>query len=730
MRGFFPRLRPHQWRLHLAAMFFFGLVAFIILYPILTHTNTHTAGYDFFAYNWNFWWARYALQHPAIDLFQSNYVMFPADINYGFHTFTLFWFPLWAVLEPAMGTFVAVNVIIFLGCFLNGYALFVFLRGEKIAVPLALLSGLAVQALPISRYFYYNTHLNLMDWFWLPIQLMLWKQIVDAVETQAYKRLAFWIGIHGMALWGAAHTDLQFPLFIAFLLGPYALLTLWRSRQRLALLSAGIGTLALGIALFWVLGPLPYMLRFSGNRVISPVEERPGITVPEGFLSMSPTWWDWSTPTVGSFVTVCFIATFIYTLLYRKARPSDRWFWFAIMLPPLILSWGADLHIGLLTIPLPYRGMYALTDGMFRMPWRLAPVFLTAAAVFVGRTWAGKLPQARLGRAFLFGGLFLMLGFSIRLFETGPLQPVLPAYQFYESMREEPADYGVVEVPTGAGTGEVLLGDLRAIQFQYYGITHQKPMVNGFLARAPLDYYWYLYQDDPMMAWLGGRRPLEPQNVISALEERIFNWPIGYIVIHQDYVLANGQRPEAIYGFFNSLPSLVCPWAIEGQAIVYRTAWHSAGCPPRIPPQLESGAYQVDIGSTGDEAFLGAGWHWPESVAGLTLRWAGAQPQADLYLDLPPDEYEIEIAAQAFWETRTLQLQVNGQRLAEMAEVTTESLQPYRFTLPTEVVGDGQHLTVSLVYDSWRTPQEVLGSQDVRPLAVAVDWVRFSPKEQ
>ena len=46
-------------------------------------------------------------------------------------------------------------------------------------------------------------------------------------------------------------------------------------------------------------------------------------------------------------------------------------------------------------------------------------------------------------------------------------------------------DYVVLEVPTGAGTGEVLLGDPEAITFQYYG--HHASQAHGqrvHLARA------------------------------------------------------------------------------------------------------------------------------------------------------------------------------------------------------------------------------------------------------
>jgi hypothetical protein len=52
----------------------------------------------------------------------------------------------------------------------------------------------------------------------------------------------------------------------------------------------------------------------------------------------------------------------------------------------------------------------------------------------------------------------------------------------------EPYDYVVVEVPSGGGSGEVLVGDPFAAAFQIYGVVHGKRMVNGFVARAPLEH--------------------------------------------------------------------------------------------------------------------------------------------------------------------------------------------------------------------------------------------------
>ena len=88
-------------RTHLLALTFFILLAFIILHPIIIHTGSMVAGFDYFNYHWNFWWIRHALTTPGLTVFETNFTFFPYDNNLGYHALTAFWFPLWATLEPA-----------------------------------------------------------------------------------------------------------------------------------------------------------------------------------------------------------------------------------------------------------------------------------------------------------------------------------------------------------------------------------------------------------------------------------------------------------------------------------------------------------------------------------------------------------------------------------------------------------------------------------------------------
>lgn len=712
-------------RLHAAALVFFAGLAFLILHPILFNNGVKVAGYDFFNYNWNFWWVRHALTTPGLNVYESNFAMFPYTTNYGYHALTLVWFPVWAALEPLVGTLTAVNLIIFAGCVVNGWLFFALLRRERVAPGLALLGGAALQVSPILRYFYYNTHLNLMDWFWLPTQLLLWQQIVRSVEAGRMRRAVLWAVVQGVTLWGVLLTDLQFPIFTAFLLAPYIVVTLWRARRRMALIGAGIVVAAVALPLAWFFGPIPYILRFSGTLAPGTVEDRPGIPL-SGLISMSATWWEWSSPSLGAFVIAVLILTMAAGLWLKRRAPGRRWLWLALAIPPLLLALGPNLAVAGTTIQMPpFRILFALTNGMFKMPWRLAPIFIMAALVFAGMTWTPTFRRARGRQIFALGGAFLVLFADARLYESAPLADAPTDYVFYHPIGDEPYDEVILEVPTGAATGDVILGDPRATQLQWYGVIHHKRMVNGFISRAPLEHYWYMLTDDPMLSWLGQRRFLEPEAVEAQLRQRIYEWQIGYVVIHRDLIGRDSTTVQEILGYFNSLDDLLCPYTVEGEAVVYRTRWHPDGCTPRTPPQTSPGVYTLDIGAAGDEGFIGAGWHYAEPVGGVTLRWAGATPQTLIYADLPPDAYTVEIAAQAYWEPRQLRLLVNETPVGEPVTVAVDALGEYSFSIPASVIGNGKGVTLALDYDAVVVPANVTDSADTRGLAVAVDWIRF-----
>jgi hypothetical protein len=715
---------------HAVLIAFYALLALIVLYNPIFHSATHvpgdaTAATDYYHFHWNYWWIRHALTN-GLNVYQTDYVFAPFTSSLVYHTLTPSYFPIWALLEPLFGTVIAMTTIVALIFTLTGYLFYLLLRHEGVATPLALAFGAILEVSPLMFSGLYWTNINVMSWFWLPALMLIWGRIVQSERELR----TLWTIILALALWGMLLTDLQYPLFAFFVVLPYALWTLRYAKRPLPLIMHGLIAGGLALGLLWVAGPLPYILSTSREGFSpTPVERAARVPFPYGFFTRiqygaSP----------GSLVIPTLVIGVLVSVR-RRIGKSLHWsapplFWIAIAIPPLLLSAGASITIAGIEVPMPYLALHNLLGGMFRYPERFAAVFTIPALIAAGQLLTRAYPTLRRPKVGLPVGvaLTLLVAAEARIFLPQPLQPLPTPYSFHQAMAREPYQYVVVDVPTAGSSGEGYVGDPRWMTTEFYALAHDKRVVNGHISRVNTWNYMYMETSDPMMAWLGQRRYLEPETVEAQLRERIFSWPIGYIVIHQDYIGREGPTLQEIIGFFNRLDDLLCFYTQEGDALVYRTAWHPDGCDllTRTPPETSSGVYEVDIGSAGDERYIGWGYHPQEQVAGLTLRWTGEYPQTDTYVDLPLGSYTLTATLQAFWENRRISLRVNGVEVGEAVDVGTDGLADYRWRIPAEMIGDGQHLQVTLAYDDVIVPVEVGQSADQRRLAVAVERLRFT----
>lgn len=724
-------------RFYSSVFLFYILIAGLAMYRVLLNPG-HLPGQkidgyfvtDFYHFHWNYWWIQHALTTPGLSVYETDYVMFPHVSNLGLHTMAPFYFPVWAVLEPIWGSMTAVNIIIILGLALTGFSFFVLARRWQVRPGLALLGGLVLQLSPGSWNAIYMSTLHYLSIFWIPAHLLLWEQVVK--NSSQWRKALFWSILMGLSVWGTLLTDPQTLLYSATLILPLGTWYLIKSnwQDRIHQVGWGIFVLSLALLLGWYLGPLQPTFHFDQAQLNPP--DYTGayvIPFPHAFYSWIPEYWVTSKNlSMGAFVLpATFFSMLIGLLTWKRENSRVKWAWLGLGLLPLTFAAGGTLEINGTEIALPYRLLHEALGGMFRQPARFVNIFIIGGMLFSGMLWS-KLLKKHHYLWFSVGVLLLVLADS-HVYQSLPSQTPPPAYQFYAEMgQEQGADYGdyvILDVPTAGASGETAIGKPQALTTQYYAITHHKRTVNGLIARVPNGYFWYMRTDDPLLSWLGQRRYLEPELVEAQLTQRIYDWPIGYIVIHQDIVGLHQPASQEIIGYFNQLDDLLCPYAIEGDAVVYRTRWHPDGCPARTPPQTASGVYTIDIGADGDERFIGWGFHWQEALFDTWMRWTGEYPQADLYLDLPPASYELSFEAQAFVEERTVDILVN-ERYVDTVTVIPDALGNYTATIPAEYLGDGQHIQVSLVYDGWIVPVEAGLNSDPRKLAIMLRWVQFS----
>jgi len=257
-----------------AAIGFFVLLACLTLYWLLFHATTHVPGdwmTDYFHFHWNFWWIRHALTTPGLNVYDSDFVLFPFHANMAWHTLAAFWYPPWAVVEPFFGTLIAVDVIFIVALALAGYCLFLLLRREGVSSGLALVGGAAFQLTPSLYAAVWMTTLNYLSFFWIPLQLVLWGMVTRNVSHRW--RGLFWAVVQGLAFYGMVMTDLSLVMFCAFLLLPYGIFTLiragtWPNHVRLAAL--GMVAVALALLLLWFVGPLSYLPKLDRSQLAPP----------------------------------------------------------------------------------------------------------------------------------------------------------------------------------------------------------------------------------------------------------------------------------------------------------------------------------------------------------------------------------------------------------------------------------------------------------------------------
>ena len=683
-----------------AAFAFYLVLSLIVLYNPLFHMATHVPGdetqaTDYYHYHWNYWWIRHALA-TGHTIYLTDYVFAPFTSNLAYHVPTPIFYPVWALLEPITGTVPAMTAVLALEFTLTGWTFYLLLRRERVKAWLTLSFGAILQFSPLMINSLYWTNINTMGLFWIPTLILLW--------GEAARHRWTWALIFGVALYGVIMTDPQWLVLSAPIVIPYGVLTLIRSKQPIRLIGRGVLALGIMLILWYFAGSLPYMLMYDRSTLSpTPLERAVEIPFPQGYFSRI-----YQIASLGALPIPLIVLALLITWINRKRLRGG--FWLLLVPLPLILIGGW----------FPYPLLHTFFNGLFRYPERFAPALIVAGLIFAGKTFSQYKIRAWMGIALL----LLVVG-EARIFSPQPIQPLPPSYQFHADMGREPYEYVIVDVPTGGGSGEGIVGNPRWLITQFYALTHGKKVINGHFSRTNTWYYMNMETADPLLAWLGGRRPLDTALVEAELRDRIYSNPIGYFVIHTDLIERNTATLQEIIGYFNQLDALLCPYTVEGDAIVYRTAWHPNDCPDRTPPETEPGVYEIDIGAPDDARYIGWGYHWAESIAGLTLRWTGEYPQTTTYVDLSPASYEVTVNMQSFWEDRHMTLEVNGTPIGDPVIVGTRGLADYSWLVPAEIIDAGRHVAFTLRSDAVVVPSEVGQSSDPRRLAVAIDYFRL-----
>jgi len=707
----------------------FLLLSAITLSPLLFHMQTRVPGlthgeanWDYYHFHWNLWWMQHAVQNGE-NIWYTDYVLAPFHHNLSYHSLTAALLPVYLIFEPLIGHMRTANGIVWISLALTGSLMYAYLRRQSISRPLALIGGIALAFSPYMLDHARSGHLNLITVFWLPILLLAWEKLLRTYS-------ALWAILTGIVLWGMWFTDTLIVFWGGLLLGPYAIWALIQARRRVLLVLLGLLSLGVTLALAWLLGPLQPTLDFDTSQ-LAPARllTLRSYALPLKALFFQPGGDDRS---LGILLVVL---VWLAVVLPNKDR--QRWFWLVAALPALLLTLGPDVQIAGVRIPMPFRLIHDVFNGQMRTPIRFLPPALFALIVFAARSFDARVRRIKrpAARQLVTAAAALAFLVDYGAFQPFTTLPKLPDYEFYAMLRGEQYDsydYVVIEVPSGPYTGWDALGTYPEAMF--YGITHEKRMVSGLLSRTEQEQRLY-YQKSPLFGWLTGYRVLDMQAALSELNQIVDQWPVGYIVVHQDWMTP--EQAQEVFAAFNGHPDLpyfpkLCYITTERDAVLYRTTSHPKGCPPLIPPESAPGVYTIPFGESGDEGYMGAGWYRKESFGGSAGRWAGGQTESLLYASLPTgSDYTITLRVMAPFEghPRAITVVANGALLGVFTVQPNTWSEP-TLTIPAAVIAKfNGDLVFSLSADGMIAAADLGISADTRPLTIGYDWVRFERAE-
>jgi 4-amino-4-deoxy-L-arabinose transferase-like glycosyltransferase len=136
----------------------------------------------------------------------------------------------------------------------------------------------------------------------------------------------------------------------------------------------------------------------------------------------------------------------------------------------------------------------------------------------------------------------------------------------------------------------------------------------------------------------------------------------------------------------------------------------------------------LDFGAPGDAIYLTQGWYEPETIGGVTARWAGGSPVSTLLINPRlSGHYEATLRASAFPPDQTVEIWIGGELAARFD--LTQGWSEHGFAF--DVAEGGDMVRIELRHSRTQTPFDQTGgaSDDRRELAAAYDWLKIHREE-
>ncbi|MBI3538442.1 MAG: hypothetical protein HY070_12910, partial [Chloroflexi bacterium] len=689
----------------LLVIYFF--LAILFTYPIITHLATQqpSHGVDDPALSWALWWVRYALFDLGANPLTSDFVFYPVGMNLAAYTPTFFNALLSIPFQFAFGVVPAQNLLIYFALVASGYGACLLTREIFARLRIAFDARAHIAAALAGAFFAFGAwHINyvwggnffLLHTQWIPFYALYLLRTDRAGWRDGARAGLFFV----LTAW----TELTFALFLAIFTAGYLILRFGRGFLRKKLDGSVIARSAsatkqspnadwgflrfarnnIALAFISLIGLAPlainllsdtarygYYLAAGVGRVQIFSAELISFFIPSARHPLLGAWagalTDANTPY--AFIGYAAFALALIGFFSRRAFSLPRFF-AALAFSFAILMLGSTLIIGGQStgIPLPFAILRAIPFvNANRYPVRFNVLLMLSLTPLIA-LGALRVLRAPRGKIIL-TSITALLAFE-QLVLPIPLDDLrVPA--IYQTIRDDPGDFAILELPLGWRGSIALLGkqDDRA---QFYQTFHHKRLLGGITSRYPRFKTQYFLQAPVLNSLLAleDEREVDASQIARDRElapEVLRFFDIRYVVLNR--ALSNPALAEYARAVF-PLREI----ARDDERILYRV--EPQALKKQIAPDDETAALYFD--DRWGKVQIGAD--------GSVYRWATANDSA-IWLPLERGEQTITLRLRAPRANQKISVRVNGARVDEL--IASESWNEYRVRVPASVARDG-----------------------------------------
>ena len=657
------------------------LLAVVCTYPLFLQLGTHVPGdgTDDPALTWNLWWSRFSILDLHVSPLYTDYVFYPIGINLTSFTATFLNGLLSIPLQLVFGVIIANNLVVYFSMVAGGYG--TFLLAREVLSRHNQDSRLAA-ALAGAFYAFGAWHLsylaagqfNLFSNEWIPYFVLYMIRLHEPGWRNGFLAGLFFV----LTAW----TELTFISFLAILSALYLIYLALVERRSLnrqfatnlaVLVSvAGVGVSPIALSLLRDIWHFGYYL--------SPGTEYAHFFAAEPFSFLVPSdrhpwlgqWAPSFAPANRRYVFTGSAAVVLAAIGFRaQGRRGQARLWLALVVVFGLLVLGPVLIIGgqLTEIPLPFAALRMIPFvNANRYPVRFNVMLMLSLSMLVALGAASLLSRPR-GRIAL-GVLSTLLAFE-QLAMPIPLSD-LRAPQVYQTIRTEPGDFAILNLPLGwrnsvAGQGRL---DYKS---QFFQTVHQKRLLSGQTSRNPSFKFQY-FLELPVINSLIALENGEPVDEARRAQDRAAStdvlrfFSIRYVEVNRAF--ADERVLQYALDVFPMLEVYR-----DDERLVYGV---SSASPPLASVSLEDETarlYFDDTWGRVQQAPDGGGYRWATSG------------EARLWLPLAPAERKVIFRLRAPAEGQKATVRVNGQTAAEL--ILSRDWRDYPVAVPPAPAGGG-----------------------------------------